>query len=406
MSVGAPESSMGQLRLGIVVSVFGLAYFFSLFFRTVNAVLSPTLEEELALTPVSLGLLTAAYFLGTAVSQIPIGICLDRFGPRRVQTVLLCVAASGIAMFGLTESVPLLVFARFIIGIGVAGCLVACYQGASLWLSDRHLPLASGLYLAVGGIGALAATQPVSFVIGLMDWQTMFVGLAIIVLATAGAIWMAAPDPPARPQLSWKAWRSGFGIVLRDDRLRRYLPLSALCFGTGSAMQGLWAAPWMRDVSGFDADAVTWSLTAMAISLMIGSALGGWIGSALGRLGISFPQLIVGSALLLILAEMALVFLPNRLDLLSWLLIALTYNPVTLSYAYVAFSQDKSFIGISNTVMNTGVILATFLIQYALGIIFSLTDASETHTPYLYAMAGLIALQLAALAWCLGARMK
>ncbi|WP_397542193.1 MFS transporter [Roseovarius salis] len=397
------QTGLHGMHLGLVIALFALAYFFSLFFRTVNAVLSPRLESELGLGPGNLGLLTAAYFLGTAASQIPIGICLDRYGPRRVQTVLLCVAAAGIATFGLAEAVPLLVFARFVIGIGVAGCLVACYQAASLWLRPRNLPLASGLFLAVGGIGALAATQPVSVIIRLTDWRTMFLALAAIVLLNALAIWRAAPEPRARPSISWQSWRSGFHTVLRNDRLRRYLPIAAVCFGTGTSMQGLWAAPWMRDIAGLQASAVTWSLTAMAVALTVGSAAGGIVGSALGRFGITFPQLILGSACLFICAELGLVLFPGHFDLISWLLIALTYNPVTLAYAYVALSQDRAFIGLSNALMNTGVILATFLIQYVLGAIFSVTNAGVTQWPYLLSMAGLIVLQVAALAWCLGA---
>ena len=89
---------------------------------------------------------------------------------------------------------------------------------------------------------------------------------------------------------------------------------------------------------------------------------------------------------------------------MSWLVIALTYNPVTLAYAYVASSQDRAFIGFSNALMNTGVIFTTFLIQYALGFIFSVTDAGKTQWPYIYSMWGLITLQVAALMWCLGSR--
>ncbi|MGK7654166.1 MFS transporter [Roseovarius sp. B08] len=389
-------------RLGFAIALFALAYFFSLFFRTVNAVLSPDLQADLHLDAASLGLLTAAYFLGTAVSQVPIGICLDRYGPRRVQTFLLILAAVGIATFGLAASVPILIFARFLIGVGVAGCLVACYQSASLWLPARSLPLASGLFLSVGGVGALAATQPVMIAIRLTDWQTLFVALSGIVLANAFAIWCVAGDPPRRPKVSLKAWRSGFGTVLRNRRLLRYLPIAALCFGSGSSMQSLWAAPWMRDLGGLSPDSVTWSLTAMAVALMLGSALGGVAGSSLGRLGLTFPRLIVGSACIFITAELCLVLFPGQFDLFSWLVIAFTYNPVTLAYAYVAFSQDRAFIGVSNAVMNSGVIMATFMIQYGLGAIFQATNATEEKWPYLYSMTGLISLQIAALIWCLG----
>ena len=78
---------------------FAAGYLLSYLYRTVNAVISPELARELALSPASLGLLTSAYFLAFAAMQLPAGILLDRYGPRRVEPVLLAVAAAGAALF-------------------------------------------------------------------------------------------------------------------------------------------------------------------------------------------------------------------------------------------------------------------------------------------------------------------
>ena len=64
----------------------------SYFYRNVNAVISPELTRELVLSPGALGLLTAVYFVAFAAMQIPAGMLLDRYGPRRVEPALLLVA--------------------------------------------------------------------------------------------------------------------------------------------------------------------------------------------------------------------------------------------------------------------------------------------------------------------------
>src|SRR5215204_3907966 len=99
-------------RLKLLLQVFlpfAFAYFLSYIFRGVNAVIFPYLERDIGITAADLGLLTSAFFLFFAGCQPVLGVMLDRYGPRRVQTVLLTLAALGSAMFGLSSSLPELI---------------------------------------------------------------------------------------------------------------------------------------------------------------------------------------------------------------------------------------------------------------------------------------------------------
>ena len=82
---------------------FVAGYYIAYLFRTINAVLASPLAAELGLGADDLGLLTSVYFLTFAAAQIPIGILLDRYGPRRIQSALLLVAAGGSALFAVSE---------------------------------------------------------------------------------------------------------------------------------------------------------------------------------------------------------------------------------------------------------------------------------------------------------------
>ena len=81
---------------------FAIGYFMSYLFRAVNQVIAPDLIADFDLGPGQLGRLTAAYLLGFTVFQLPLGLLLDRFGPRRVQAGLLLVSAAGAALFALS----------------------------------------------------------------------------------------------------------------------------------------------------------------------------------------------------------------------------------------------------------------------------------------------------------------
>ena len=180
---------------------FAAGYLLSYLYRTVNAVISPELVRDLALNPSSLGLLTSAYFLAFAAMQVPVGVLLDRFGPRRVEPVLLAIAASGAALFAFAESLAGLAVARAVIGAGVCACLMAPLKAIISWYpADRQASYASWIMVA-GGIGALAATVPLELALRVAHWRTVFVALALVTLVVALAIWWRVPDI-AKPERS------------------------------------------------------------------------------------------------------------------------------------------------------------------------------------------------------------
>ncbi|NLZ12521.1 MAG: MFS transporter, partial [Alcaligenaceae bacterium] len=98
---------------------FSLGYFVSYLYRGVNIGFSTFLTSEIGLSAADLGVLTSLYFLGFAMTQIPVGAALDTWGPRRVNGVLILFAAAGSVIFGLSDSMWGLMLGRLVIGIGV-----------------------------------------------------------------------------------------------------------------------------------------------------------------------------------------------------------------------------------------------------------------------------------------------
>jgi sugar phosphate permease len=175
---------------------FATGYMLSYLFRTVNAVISPELTRDLALSPGALGLLTSAYFVAFAAMQIPAGMLLDRYGPRRVEPVLLLLAGSGALAFAFAGSESGLLAARALIGLGVAVCLMAPMKAIAAWYPAERQASLGGWMMVAGGTGALASTAPLEFALRYTDWRTIFVGLAAATYAVAVWIWIRVPDMP------------------------------------------------------------------------------------------------------------------------------------------------------------------------------------------------------------------
>ena len=158
---------------------FAAGYFLSYLFRTVNAVIGPVLARELALPDNALGLLTSTYFLAFGAAQLPLGILLDRYGPRRVEAGLLLLAASGAAVFALSDTLAGLATGRALIGLGVAACLMASFKAFSMWFPPERQASLTGWIMASGGLGALAASKPLELALGFASWREIALGQAV-----------------------------------------------------------------------------------------------------------------------------------------------------------------------------------------------------------------------------------
>ena len=129
MSQASPTSSATQLpvrQAAVVFLAFALAYFLSGLLRAITAMLSPTLSLEFGLHARDLGLLAGGYFLGFALTQLPLGQWLDRHGPRRVILGFLGLAVLGTLLFAVADRFTTLLIARLLTGMGLSGCRRPC----------------------------------------------------------------------------------------------------------------------------------------------------------------------------------------------------------------------------------------------------------------------------------------
>jgi sugar phosphate permease len=176
-----------------IFPAYAAGYFLSYLLRNANAVMAPELTRELGLSSAQLGLLTSAYLLAFGAFQMPLGILLDRYGPRRVDAALLLVSAAGSALFGLGDGLPQLALARAAIGLGASASLMSAFKAFTLWFPVERQTSLNAAVMVMGSLGALSATTPLSMTAPLLGWRGVFLALGGLSLATAVAI-LATPE--------------------------------------------------------------------------------------------------------------------------------------------------------------------------------------------------------------------
>lgn len=389
-----------------VLLPFAAGYYLSYLFRTINAVSSARLAADLGLGAPELGLLTAAYLGAFAAMQLPVGMALDRWGPRRVQLALLPLAAVGAALFAVAHDLPLLVLARALVGTGVAAALMAGLKALALWVRPERLALVNGWYVMLGALGAVTATAPAEHLLAALGWRGLFALLSLATLAATLALYLLAPRDDAAPAAPGGAAAGGrLRDIWRNPGFRRIAPLSGCCIGTSFAMQGLWAAPWLADVAQLARPEVVRVLTAMALSLCLGAMVLGTAMDRLRRRGVQPRTALAAVAALSVVAQLALALRLPVPAMLPWMAIAAIGSATVLSYAALAAIFPKEMLGRANAALNLLHIGGAFAIQAGLGLVIGSwpLDAAGHYPPRAYAVAILVNLlpQVVAILWFL-----
>ena len=404
------DVSLPPRLLALVFAPFGAGFFFSYVFRNVNAVIAKDLAAEFALSPADVGLLTSMYLLTFAAMQVPVGVFLDRYGPRRVVASLLGIAGLGSLGFALAGSFGELALGRALIGLGVSACLMGSIKAFTLWFPLARLATLNGWMIAWGGIGGLAATSPLEALLAPLGWRAVFVGMAAGCALSAAAIFFIVPEKPLPGEA--EGWGQAFARMGRIFGTLSFwrigLPLM-VCHGSYQAMQGLWLAPWLTDVGGLTRPAMAAHLFAAALAYSLGALFFGWFADFLADRGVSRMGLYKLGTAIGVLAMIAVAFDLVAMKMPLLMVLGFCSISAALSYALLTRYFPPEMTGRVNTAANVAMFFFSFLCQLGVGVVlrmFPVVDGRYSPDGYMLAFGLIAAAQCAVLAWLLPMREK
>jgi sugar phosphate permease len=275
------------LRPVLVFSILAAIFCFSMFYRVTNAVIAPDLTRELCLNAKRLGMPGSAFFYSFAIFQIPMGLLLDKIGPRIVITFFSLVGASGAFVFGFADSFATAFAGRTLLGIGMASVLMGSLKVFVVEFPARRFAILSGTIIAVGTLGNLFATSPLAYLNATIGWrQTLIYAGSINVILAILVFWVLKSDGRNAQQhddLHHSIQDKKTGIM---ESLRlvvsnlSFWQISALAFfryGTFVALQGLWLGPYFMDIKGLTQMKTGSVLMMLSIGMIVGSPIAGYL---------------------------------------------------------------------------------------------------------------------------------
>ncbi|MEI6154024.1 MAG: MFS transporter [Deltaproteobacteria bacterium] len=268
----------------LIFSVLSTLYCFSAFYHVSNAAIAADLVHELKLNVEDLGILGGAFFYSFALLQIPMGVLLDRIGPRLIIGIFSLVGALGAFIFALSHDFAYAIAGRVIMGIGMASVLMGSFKVFVNQFHEEKFSALSGLIVSIGVFGSLLATSPFAYLNTLLGWRNTFMCTAIITaLLSLSVFWILKGT--ANKHVDGDFLRKNSAPHMNLTELMRFILgnlsfwqigiLGFFRYGTTVALQGLWLSPYLINVKGFDPIKTANVILMISLGMMLGYPLSG-----------------------------------------------------------------------------------------------------------------------------------
>lgn len=280
----ADNASVSSSR-ALAAYILGTVFFLYAFVHRVSpSVMTGELMREFNADGTTIGALSSMYFYTYAAIQIPVGVLIDRYGPRKLLALSAIISAVASLGFALSTSVFAASISRAIIGASVAFAFVGTLSIAATFFKPRRFAMLAGILLAVGMAGALVGQAPLRLLVESAGWRGSFYVLAIWAVLMSILAWLVVPRRPAnvkrgaspdRPIVVWSIF----------SNLQTWL-CGGIGFGVAAIMLtfgGLWSVPWLMTVYAFSAADASLLTSTLFIGWLIGSPIAGWFSDRIQR---------------------------------------------------------------------------------------------------------------------------
>ena len=273
-------------RRWLVFIFAGTLFILSQFYRSSVAVIAPNLIQDLALDSWELSTVSASFFYGFALMQIPVGIFIDSIGPRITMTLLTLVAVIGALVFSHGESYYSLTLGRVLLGIGMACNFMGGLKLITIWFNPKQFATLSALIVSIGTAGNIAAATPLVLMVQAMGWRNSFMTMSLVTFLIIGLFYLLVSDKPVtqKTENTQKISKPGIKDTLKSARMLFsqkdfwIISFSTFCrYGIYASVQALWAGPYLTKVAGFSSVTAGNIILLMSIGLIIGCPVSGYL---------------------------------------------------------------------------------------------------------------------------------
>lgn len=283
--------------------VWGLGcvfYFYECLLQVSPSVMSAELMRDFSVTGQTLGVLSGIYFYSYAAMQLPAGVMMDYFGPRRLLTIATAICAVSTIAFGMTNSFYMACIARLMIGFGSAFAAVGAMKLAANWFPSERFALLTGIMVTIGMLGAIGGEAPLALLIDFDGWRHSMMIMGVIGLILSALIFIVAKDMPkntlqnvsATQNLDNEPLLGSLLALLKNKQLWLVAVYGGLMYLSTPVFCGLWGVPYLMFKMNIAKATAANYISLVFVGWAVASPLWGQFSTRIGR---RKPPLAVGS---------------------------------------------------------------------------------------------------------------
>jgi MFS family permease len=284
-------SQRSTLHATLVWGLSALFYFYELMLLVSPSVMLDDLAYTFKTSAEQLGSLAAYYYYAYALMQIPVGLLMDRFGPRILLTIAALLCAVGSFVFGYAPSLEIAQLGRFVMGVGGAFAVVGCLKLASIWFPVSRFALLTGIMVAVGMMGGVFGQAPVAKLVMAFGWRNTAIWGGIVGALLSVILWMVITNNPFKKLSNTYVetryprvpFLEGLVTVMKSPQVWLASLYAGLMFVPTTGFGQLWGVPYFVERYHIGKDAAGFMVSMIFFGWAIGGPLYGWISDRILR---------------------------------------------------------------------------------------------------------------------------
>jgi predicted MFS family arabinose efflux permease len=265
--------------LGIAILALTLGHVFSNAVRTLPAMAADVLQADLGVSADGLAALTGAFPAAFALTMLPVGVALDRYGVKPTALALLAIAAAGSALAAVATGPWSMLAAQLVLGVGCSGMLMCPVTYAAKNLPPQKFGLWGGVIQAFGNTGMLLSASPLALLVDHAGWRSGYLACAVLAVGAAVAVLVVVREVRGAPQQARPMMDDARDVValVLSREIRGPVVIAFASFAAVLGVRGLWGGPWLMEVKDLARVPAGHVLLACTVALIIGPAVAGML---------------------------------------------------------------------------------------------------------------------------------
>ncbi|MCR9191586.1 MAG: MFS transporter [Gammaproteobacteria bacterium] len=365
------KSKALTLTAWLICGIGAIFYSYEYLLRISPSVMEPALRTHFNLTATGFGLLSSAYYYAYVPMQLPVGVLMDRYGPKRLLTFACMCCVFGTFIFCHTHDYHVAIIGRFFVGLGSAFAFVGVLKLATIWLPEDRLAMVAGLTSALGTVGAMIGDNLMTGFVNAVGWQMTDTYTAIFGLLLAVLLWFGIHDHKNDLKSggtidSFKQNLLDLNIIIRDRQIWLNGMFGCLIYLPTTVFAELWGIPYLMHAHGMTESQAGFANSILFFGFMIGAPLMGYISD---HMQCRRKPMIVGACGAAVMMTLILYYpnLHHHTIHIFMFILGLFYSAQAIVFAVGRELSPKEAAGTAIAATNMFVMLGAMLLQPLIG---------------------------------------